>query len=282
MKIKEKDNTILTTLAKADQSDRALFRLREITFEILKKNDEERLFLVEKEMSLGKLKTIQDYRNAGLIFHHSRIKNNYCRRMAVKCLQKSVDLDNYSSIGIKWLLAATIDRELMEQNKAQVYGTQYVQNEEGKYELYKLNLTKISDKEREDYGVLKINEQAKKVELMNRKQLVDLYVEKGNIESILDYCKENYENSSRYDLSWKGLSQFSFHIKRAGKIEESQKIFELAIELYPKEYDLYHSLGLLYEETGRREKAIELIEKSILLNPKFEEGKNDLKRLKKK
>lgn len=282
MKKQEEDNAILIGLAKADQSDRALLRLGKITFETLKKNDEERLEKVEKDIELDKIKTSQDCRNAGLIFHHSRIKNKHCRSQAVKFLQKSAELDNYGSIGIKWLLAATIDRGLMQENKPQIYGTQYVQNEQGHHELYKLDDTQISDIERKEHGVTIVADQAAVVENMNRKQLIDIYAQNGSIEEIKLFCKKNHKTSNSCDLSWKGISQFGFHLKRAGQIENALQIFELAIKLYPKEYDLYHSLGLLYGEIGKTEKAIELIEKCLALNPIFQDGIIDLKRLREK
>jgi len=279
MTTQNNDNALLINLAKTDQSDRVLIKLGEISLAVLKQRDETRLTQVEKEIELDRLHTIQDYRNAGLIFHHSRIKNEYCRSMAVKFLRKSAELDGYESLGIKWLLAATIDRQLQEQKKAQIYGTQYIQNESGKYELYDLDPNQISDEERKLYAVPIVEAQADEVAKMNKKQLHELFLEKKSIPDLIKFCLVN-KNNKDYNLSWQGMSQFAFHLKRLNKLAEAQQFFELAIEFYPNEYDLYHSLGLLFEEMDRKEDAVKMLEKSVALNPKFFDGINDLKRLK--
>jgi len=275
----KKDNSLLVALAKDDQFDRVLINLNEISFEKLKENDSKRLEQVEEEIEKDRLHTIQDYRNAGLIFHHSRIKNEYCRAKAVALLKKSADLDGYKSLGIKWLLAATIDRQLQQQNKPQIYGTQYIQDANGKYALYALDSSQISDAQRKLYGVVMLEEQAYAVAQMNKTQLHQLYVENNSIADLIDFCRQN-KNNKAYNLSWKGMSQFAFHLKRLAKLDAAQQIFELAIEFYPKEYDLYHSLGLVYEALNRKDAALQMLEKSIELNPNFKDGLKDLKRLK--
>jgi len=197
----------------------------------------------------------------------------------VKMLRKSAELDNYQSEGIKWLLAATIDRRLMEQNQPQIYGTQHIQDEEGNWKLYELDPSKISDKERKNYGVITIEEQEQVVKKMNKKQLADLYIELKDLNKIEAFCIDNQHNES-YDLSWRAISQFAFRLTRTEKFTEAIQMFELAIKLYPQEYDLYHSLGFLYEKTGKIDKAITFTEKSVAINPDFKDGLKDLARLK--
>jgi len=260
-----KNNALLIELGKTDQSDRALLHLKKITFEKLKENDAERLMLVEKEIEQGRLNTAQDYRNAGLVFHHSRIKLPYSKSMAVKCLRKSAELDNYKSHSITWLLAATIDRELQSKNEKQIYGTQHIKNDAGK-----------------DFGVLTIAEQLKEVDRMNQKQLTEFYAEHDDVGAVLNFCERNWNADTEYDLSWKAISQFGFYLHRLGKLNDALRVLETAVKIYPEEYDLYHSLGFLHGEKGDDKKAIEFTQKSIELNPGFKEGIKDLERLKQK
>ncbi len=274
----EKDNELLKKLAANDQSDRAKVRLGEMTVETMRQNDVARLKKVEIEIQLGRIKTIQDHRNAGLIFHHIR-NAPHCKDIAVKMLRKSTELNNYESVGIKWLLAAAIDRRLQEQNQPQIYGTQYFQDEEGIWKLHEFDPTKISDKERKKYGVITIDKQTEALRKMNKKQLADLYIELKDINKIEVFCIDNQDNEE-FDFSWRAISQFAFYLKRIGKITEAMRMFELAIKLYPQEYDVYHSLGLLYEEIGEIEKAITFIEKSVTINSNFKDGLKDLARLK--
>lgn len=274
----EKDNEIIKKLAKDDQLDRARMLLGEITEETMRQNDNARLEKLETEIRLERVKTVQDHRNAGLIFHHIR-NAPHCKDMAVKMLRKSAELDNYQSEGIKWLLAATIDRRLEEQNQPQIYGTQYFQDEEGIWKLHEFDPSKISDEERKKYGVIAIDKQAEALKKMNKKQLADLYIELKDIDKIEAFCIGNQHNES-YDLSWRAISQFAFRLTRTEKFTEAIQMFELAIKLYPQEYDLYHSLGFLYEKTGKIDKAITFIEKSVTINPDFKDGLKDLARLK--
>ena len=274
----EKDNELLKKLAANDQSDRAKMRLGEMTVETMRQNDNARLEQLETEIQSGRVKTVQDHRNAGLIFHHIR-NAPHCKDMAVKMLQKGAELDNYQSEGIKWLLAAAIDRRLEEQSQPQIYGTQYFQDEEGIWKLHEFDPSKISDEERKKYGVITIDKQTDALKKMNKKQLADLYIELKDIGKVEVFCIDNRDNEN-FDLSWRAISQFAFYLKRSEKIAEAIQMFELAIKLYPQEYDVYHSLGLLYEEIGEIEQAITFIEKSVTINSNFKDGLKDLARLK--
>ncbi len=278
------DNQLLTSIGKTDQSDRTRLELGEIDLETLRNADQIRLKQVEAEIEAGRLSTALDYRNAGLVFHHSRRRLSYCRPIAVKLLRKCVELDMHSSIGYKWLLAAAIDRELMDQNKPQIYGTQHIQNEDGKWELYELDSSKISEEERKECGVTLLKEQHAEVSKMNQKKLIQLYKEWKSLDKVEEYClavfdKKNQSLESDVDLSWNGISRFAFQLKRLDKKEESIRIFDLGIQFYPEEFDLYHSLALLHEEIGNKEMAIQLLRKSLAINPEFSDAKNDLARL---
>jgi len=165
----------------------------------------------------------------------------------------------------------------------QIFGTQHIQKEKGgQYELYKLDTTKVSDIEREEHGVTTIADQAEEVERMNKSQLIEVYGKNNSIEEVKVLCEQDNVASKQYDLSWKGLILFGNQLKRLGKIDDCCQIVELAIKFYPKESDLYHALGLLFEEIGNKDKALEMIKYSLELNPNYEEGINDLNRIKEK
>ena len=64
------------------------------------------------------------------------------------------------------------------------------------------------------------------------------------------------------------------------KYAEAVAIFSLNVELYPKSFNAYDSLGEAYMNDGQKEKAMWNYEKSIELNPQNTNGIEMLKRLK--
>ncbi len=275
-------NKELAQIAKADQDDRTKYWAGTLMESELLKNDIIRLKQVKNLLKSGKIISAQDHRNAAIVFQHGKNEKNEreleASELAVEMMQKAIELDPKSD---KWLLAAAIDRNLMIKNEPQIYGTQYIRKDENApWEFYKFDGSKISDEERKIYRVATIQEQKEKLVRMNLKKLLAKYQSENNINSLIQFCKENYQQDSAYDLSWEGISQFGFQLKRLDKLEDAIKIFELNIELYHKEYDVFHTLGLEYINLNRKIEGIKLLEKAVELNPDFLLGKSDLERYK--
>jgi tetratricopeptide (TPR) repeat protein len=64
------------------------------------------------------------------------------------------------------------------------------------------------------------------------------------------------------------------------KYPEAIKIFKMNIEMFPKAWNTYDSLGEAYMMAGNKKEAISNYEMSIKLNPENTNGKNILKKLK--
>ena len=69
---------------------------------------------------------------------------------------------------------------------------------------------------------------------------------------------------------------------RLGNIDGAIDIFKKNIEKFPASFNVYDSMGEAYMVKGDKAKAIQFYEKSIELNPKNEDGKEMLKKLRKK
>jgi len=82
-------------------------------------------------------------------------------------MKRAIELDNKIS---KWLLAAAIDRDLLRRNKPQIYGTQYRKLNGKPWEIYNLDTTKITDKQRKAYGVKTLAEQKEKLKKLNQEK----------------------------------------------------------------------------------------------------------------
>ncbi len=275
------NNKEITQIMKGDQKDRSLYFANEISEQSLFVNDMARLKRLYEILEAGEIITAEDHRNAAIVFHHGRSENNDrsldASNKAVALMKKAIALNPDMH---KWLLAAIIDRNLMIQGKPQIYGTQYTRkDEQSPWEFYTLDSSQISDAERIVFGVETLEEQKEKLVQMNKRLLLDKYAEDNDLESVLNYCKANVGKDSPYDLSWKGISQFGFQLKRLDKLKEAVKVFEMNVELYPNAYDVFHTLGLEYADLNKKEEAIALLERSIELNPNFKEGKKDLENL---
>lgn len=59
----------------------------------------------------------------------------------------------------------------------------------------------------------------------------------------------------------------------------AQRIFQLNVELFPDSWNVYDSLAESYMVQGDRDKAVELYEKSMAINPQNENGLEKLKEL---
>jgi tetratricopeptide (TPR) repeat protein len=66
---------------------------------------------------------------------------------------------------------------------------------------------------------------------------------------------------------------------RQKRITEAITIFKLNVEFYPKDFDVYDSLGEGYMTNGEKASAIENYKKSLELNPKNTNATEMLKKL---
>jgi len=155
------DNVELSQIHYNDQKDRQKDYF-ETDWDEVSKNDSLRRLRVMQLIKLKKLHTSKDYRHAAMIFQHGGDSTSY--KMAMNLMKKSIELNPNAD---KWLLAAATDRYLLSIGKPQIYGTQYHKNGDEPWKLADIDTTKITNKERRDFGVETLIEQREKVERMN-------------------------------------------------------------------------------------------------------------------
>lgn len=73
-----------------------------------------------------------------------------------------------------------------------------------------------------------------------------------------------------------------FLMQQLKRPDDAMKLFELNVELFPDSWNAFDSLGEVYHGKGDRNKALELYQKSVELNPANENGKKIIEQLKKK
>ena len=102
--------------------------------------------------------------HAAIILHHG-IENEYAVAANDLCKYAVARLgDNHKDIrSARWLYAASYDRILVHDGKLQKFGTQFVKNKDGKFELATPIDSATTDEERAWYGIPAIEETLKRL-----------------------------------------------------------------------------------------------------------------------
>jgi len=266
----QQDNIELQEMYNADQRSR---KIEKIDWSILNKEDEERRVKVFEMIKRGEIVTAKDYYNSAMIFQHGN--DTIASSMAVKHMKKAVELDPTID---KWLLAAAIDRDLMRKNEPQIFGTQFIKNNEtnGKFIRYKIDTTKVSDEERIKYNVETLKQQKTKEQLLNANSLTNLIEGKSFKESIeLIKIEHKKGQKSNYNIDVTELTLYANNLLNNNMIDEANGIVKLCIELYPNESFSYTMYGIILLKQSEKEEAIKNFKKALELNP----NDNDTKAL---
>jgi tetratricopeptide (TPR) repeat protein len=72
----------------------------------------------------------------------------------------------------------------------------------------------------------------------------------------------------RGDISEGFINSTGYRLMGQNKLTDAIRIFQLNVELYPKSWNVYDSLGEAYMNHGDKELAIQNYQKSLELNPK--------------
>jgi len=76
-----------------------------------------------------------------------------------------------------------------------------------------------------------------------------------------------------------GLNNMAYQLAGIGKAEAGMAILQTAVELYPKEANLYDSIGEFYLKKDQKEKAIEFYNKALQIDPNLESAKRALAKI---
>jgi CubicO group peptidase (beta-lactamase class C family) len=76
-----------------------------------------------------------------------------------------------------------------------------------------------------------------------------------------------------------GLNNMAYQLAGIGKVEAGMAILQTAVELYPKEANLYDSIGEFYLKQDQKEKAIEFYQKALQIDPNLASAKSMLEKI---
>ena len=103
--------------------------------------------------------------------------------------------------------------------------------------------------------------------------------EKGIAAGMQQFQDLKAKSADTYDFGEEELNRLGYQLLGTGKRDEAIQIFKLNVELYPKAFNTYDSLGEAYMVAGNKELAILNYKKSLELNPENKGATEMLKRL---
>ena len=157
------DNEQLRAIVQADQAEREK-EWKPEDWQGVAQRDGERRAKVQLELAAGRVNTSSDFFNAALVMQHGQGLEDIRMAHALATIAASLDPSDRSA---KWLKAASWDRMMSTQKKPQWYGTQYVRGADGKWALYVMDETAVTDEDRAALGAPSLAEAKKRVEIMN-------------------------------------------------------------------------------------------------------------------
>ena len=194
-------------------------------------------------------------------------------------MTKSVELDPTQD---KSLLAIAIDRQLVQSNQPQIYGTQsylstYDDETFGLFVMYEVDTTQVSDAQRKEYGVRTLEEERAYLKYLVERPLSDLKHEGKSVSEIIKFCKKEFKKNpdSKY-VRESQLYKFGSKLTHDGHLEDALKIFELSAKLYPNSFNTLDVLGECYYKLDMYKKGTAAFKQSLRLNPNKDFARNQI------
>lgn len=104
-----------------------------------------------------------------------------------------------------------------------------------------------------------------------------IYLEHGDIERAGSFLKEGVTPTPETVPTF---NNYAIALKRRGLFAESEAIYKKCIDLVPDSFVLYFNAGMVYDKMDKREKAKEMFEHALRLNPTYEPARICLESLK--
>jgi len=106
---------------------------------------------------------------------------------------------------------------------------------------------------------------------------------KNGIKTTLDYyadLKKKYYNRGSYDFGEGSLNDFGYEILEKKDATAAVQVFQLNADLYPQSGNVWDSLAEAYMKSGDMKKAQDNYEKALVLDPKDDNAREMLKKIK--
>ena len=148
--------------------------------------------------------------------------------------------------------------------------------------LHNLNLLKESNREFEMFLKNKIGIEQTTIKQDFSPMRLELLLEDKTVDEIIDIVRSENPENPIYDTSKEALNNLGYYFIDESKFNEAKKIFELGIELYPNDYNLYDSYGECLFNLKDYKNSTKAFKKALELNPESTNSKRMLEQLKTK
>lgn len=135
------------------------------------------------------------------------------------------------------------------------------------WSLHHYNLLKEANQEFETFLKNKLGDEQLTSSNGSSPLLLELLLEDKTVDEIIEIVKDEDIENSTYDISEAGLNNLGYNLMTDRLLNDSKKIFELGIELYPDAYNLYDSYGECLIKLKEYEQATRAFKKALELNP---------------
>ena len=148
--------------------------------------------------------------------------------------------------------------------------------------LHNLNLLKELNREFEMFLKNKIGIEQTTIKQGFSPMRLELLLEDKTVDEIIDIVRSENPENPIYDISKEALNNLGYYFIDESELNEARKIFELGIELYPNDYNLYDSYGECLFILNEYKNSIKAFKKALELNPESTNSKRMLEQLKTK
>jgi CubicO group peptidase (beta-lactamase class C family) len=104
----------------------------------------------------------------------------------------------------------------------------------------------------------------------------------GSLEQAIAAFRINKKDKARFVLREGEINGLGYQLMGSGKMKEAVEVFKLMVESFPESSNAYDSLGEGYMNAGDKENAIKNYERSLQLDPRNDNARETIKRLKEK
>jgi tetratricopeptide (TPR) repeat protein len=148
--------------------------------------------------------------------------------------------------------------------------------------LHNFNLLKKSNREFEMFLKNKLGSEQTSSEQRLYPILLELLLEDKTVDEIIEIVRNENPEDPIYHISEAALNNLGYNLIDDGQLNAAKKIFELGIELYPNDYNLYDSYGECLFMLKEYENSTKAFKKALELNPESVNSKRMLEQLKTK
>lgn len=113
----------------------------------------------------------------------------------------------------------------------------------------------------------------------NLSRIYGSLLEAGNKEKADQMIQEYINNPGSYEASEREFNKLGYQFLRLQKMDSSLEVFKSAALIFPKSANIFDSYGEALLQSGRKEEALKMYQKSLELNPENTNAKDMIKKI---